>query len=151
MRTITYTINDVARRFNLSAHTLRFYDKEGLLPFVARNSAGNRAFTDADLDWVKLIVCLKDTGMPIKEIKAYCDWARLGSRTVDERKTMLAEHREEVLGQIEQLKLNLQLIEEKLAFYEDPDNLKLMDKLAERAAEPSGQATPASAVPGGRS
>lgn len=129
---MNYTINDVAQKFGLSAHTLRYYDKEGLLPFIERTSSGNRVFTDADLNWVALICCLKDTGMPIKEMKTYSQWATLGAETIDERKQMLTEHRLEVTRQIEKLQQNLKLIDEKIEFYNDPGNIELMEKMKER-------------------
>ncbi|WP_040952754.1 MerR family transcriptional regulator [Gorillibacterium massiliense] len=112
-----YTIQDVAIKFNLSPHTLRYYDKEGLLPFITRNHAGNRVFSDVDLNWLGLIICLKDTGMPIKEIKQYSDWCKLGSGTIDSRKDMLIRHRETVTAQIEELKANLKLIDKKIESY----------------------------------
>ncbi|AZN42398.1 MerR family transcriptional regulator [Paenibacillus albus] len=129
---MNYTINEVAQKFGLTAHTLRYYDKEGLLPFVERTKSGNRSFTEADVNWVALICCLKDTGMPIKEMKTYCQWAMQGAATSDERKSMLTEHRHEVVRQIENLQHNLQLIDEKIEFYNDPGNIPLMEKMKER-------------------
>jgi DNA-binding transcriptional MerR regulator len=131
---MNYTINEVAAKFGLSAHTLRFYDKEGLLPFITRTKSGNRTFTEMDLDWVALICCLKDTGMPIKEIKLYSDWCKQGRETIDERKKMLADHRSEVLKQIEELNKNLELIDKKLDWYEDPEMLRKIDEHVEKAA-----------------
>jgi Predicted transcriptional regulators len=130
---MNFTINEVAAKFGLSAHTLRFYDKEGLLPFIARTKSGNRTFTEMDLDWVALICCLKDTGMPIKEIKQYSDWCKQGRGTIDERKKMLADHRGEVLKQIEELNKNLELIDKKLDWYEDPEMLRKIDEHVEKA------------------
>jgi DNA-binding transcriptional MerR regulator len=131
---MNYTINEVAAKFGLSAHTLRFYDKEGLLPFITRTKSGNRTFTEMDLDWVALICCLKDTGMPIKEIKLYSDWCKQGRGTIDERKKMLADHRSEMLKQIEELNKNLELIDKKLDWYEDPEMLRKIDEHVEKAA-----------------
>ncbi|MFD0674951.1 MerR family transcriptional regulator [Cohnella sp. GCM10027633] len=114
-----YTINEVAQRCDISAYTLRFYDKEGLLPFVSRTPSGNRSFSDADLEMVKLICCLKNTGMPIKEIKRYIDLFMLGADTADDRKRMMIEHRKSVLKQIDDLKKNVNLIDLKIAFYDN--------------------------------
>lgn len=114
-----YTINEVARRCDLSAHTLRFYDKEGLLPFVSRTPTGNRSFSDADLEMVKLICCLKNTGMPIKEIKRYMDLFMLGADTANERKRMMIDHRKSVLKQIDDLKKNVNIIDLKIGFYDN--------------------------------
>ncbi|WP_308635219.1 MerR family transcriptional regulator [Paenibacillus silvisoli] len=127
-----YTINEVARKFGLTAHTLRYYDKEGLLPFVERTPSGNRRFTDEDLNWIALICCLKDTGMPIKEIKTYSEWALKGKDTVDERKRMLIEHRLEVVRQIEQLQHNLKLIDDKIGFYNDPEYIAHLEERLNR-------------------
>lgn len=118
---MTYSINEVANQFGLSIHTLRYYDKEGLMPFIARDKSGNRVFTETDLNWVAMVCCLKDTGMSIKEIKQYADWCVGGMQTIDQRKAMLADHRKLVVKQIEDLKKNLELIDSKIAVYENPE------------------------------
>lgn len=130
-----YTINQVADQFDLPAHTLRYYDKEGLLPFISRDKNGNRLFSVRDLNWVALICCLKNTGMPIKEIKQYSDWCKEGSQRFDERKNLLISHREQVLKQIEDLSKNLELIDSKIATYEDPELAKKMDAHSESFAK----------------
>ena len=66
---MVYTVGDAAKMLNVAPSTLRYYDKEGLLPFVERSEGGIRMFKDSDLDWLKLIECLKRTGMPIKGIR----------------------------------------------------------------------------------
>ena len=76
---LTYTIKDVAKIFGLSIYTIRFYDKEGLLPFVSRNKSGNRVFTESDVNLIKTICCLKNTGMQIKDIKKYIDFCMEGT------------------------------------------------------------------------
>ncbi|WP_027084472.1 MerR family transcriptional regulator [Cohnella panacarvi] len=119
-----YTINEVARICDLSAHTLRFYDKEGLLPFVSRTPSGIRSFSERDLELIKLICCLKNTGMPIKEIKRYIDMVMKGAETVDERRQMMVDHRKEVLRQIDELKKNVNLIDLKIAFYDTHHDAK---------------------------
>lgn len=74
----TYTISEVAKELNLTVYTLRYYDKEGLMPFVERTPSGNRLFKESDLSALKVIECLKATGMPIKEIKNFIDWCSEG-------------------------------------------------------------------------
>lgn len=118
---MNYSINEVANKFGLSAHTLRFYDKEGLMPFIGRDKSGNRIFTETDLNWVAMVCCLKDTGMSIKEIKQYADWCMEGMPTIGERKAMLVKHRQQVVRKIEELKKNLALIDSKIAVYDDPE------------------------------
>jgi len=113
-----YSINEVATICDITAHTLRFYDKEGLLPFIGRSPSGNRVFTERDLDVIKLICCLKNTGMPIKEIRNYIEMAMRGEDTVEVRRDMILAHRKEVLRQIDDLKKNLNIIDLKVAFYD---------------------------------
>ncbi|MCG0673647.1 transcription regulator [Lactiplantibacillus plantarum] len=76
---MTYTIKEVADKVGLSAYTLRFYDKQGLLPFVSRNESGYRAFTDGDLHLLHTIICLKNTGMAISAIRQYISYVMAGS------------------------------------------------------------------------
>jgi DNA-binding transcriptional MerR regulator len=66
-----YSIKDIARLCGLSAYTIRFYDKEGLLPFITRNDTGNRQFSESDLDMIQLICCLKNTGSRLRRINVY--------------------------------------------------------------------------------
>lgn len=117
-----YTINEVANICNISPHTIRFYDKEGLLPFVSRNSTGNRQFSDSDLNVIKLICCLKNTGMQVKEIRRYIDLVMQGAETSSQRKQIMIEHRKEVINQIDNLKKNLNIIDLKIALYDSEDS-----------------------------
>lgn len=113
-----YSIKDIARLCGLSAYTIRFYDKEGLLPFITRNGTGNRQFSESDLDMIRLICCLKNTGMQLKEIKRYIDLFMEGDHTVPCRKQMMIDHRDSILRQISELQTQLGVIETKIAFYE---------------------------------
>ncbi|BCK01076.1 MerR family transcriptional regulator [Anaerocolumna chitinilytica] len=113
-----YTINEIAKICDISVYTIRFYDKEGLLPFVTRNSTGNRQFSDGDLDLVKLICCLKNTGMQVKEIKQYIDLCMQGEGTATARRQIMANHRKAILRQIEDLKKNLTIVDLKIGFYD---------------------------------
>lgn len=111
---MNYTIKQAAEKSNLSIHTLRFYDKEGLLPFLSRDRSGNRVFTDSDLEWLGLICCLKNTGMPIKQIRTYIQWCLNGDDSYALRLQMLVEHRQAVIQQIEELQRNLEAIHHKI-------------------------------------
>ncbi len=112
-----YTIKQAAEKMNLTAYTLRYYDKEGLLPFVERDSAGNRLFTENDIEWLGLICCLKNTGMPIRQIKKFIQGALEGEHTLQSRVEMLLEHRNSVLKQMEELNKNLHKINHKINYY----------------------------------
>ncbi|MGL4847616.1 MAG: MerR family transcriptional regulator [Clostridium sp.] len=112
-----YTIKRVSEMTNISPYTIRYYDKEGLLPFITRTENGIRKFSDTDLEWLKLITCLKNTGMHIKDIKQYIDWYIIGMDTFDDRKNLLLEHRKTVLKQMEELQFNLDKINYKIEYY----------------------------------
>jgi DNA-binding transcriptional MerR regulator len=113
-----YTINQIAKICDISVYTIRFYDKEGLLPFVTRNSTGNRQFSEEDLDVVKLICCLKNTGMQVKEIKQYIDLCMQGEGTAPARRQIMADHRKTILKQIDDLKKNINIVDLKISFYD---------------------------------
>lgn len=70
-----YTVGEMAKRLHVPPSTLRYYDKEGLLPFVERSGGGIRMFKDSDLEWLNIISCLKQAGMSIKDIKTFIDCA----------------------------------------------------------------------------
>ena len=91
-----YTIKQVATRFAISTHTLRYYEKEGILPLVGRDENGNRQFSEADLEWLVLIRCLRDTGMSVGEIKAYVALCQQGDATIFQRREIIAQHKRDV-------------------------------------------------------
>ena len=80
-----YTVGEIAKVLGIPASTLRYYDQEGLLPFVERSSGGIRMFTDKDYEWLKVIACLKKSGLSIKNIKAFIDMAARGDESLAER------------------------------------------------------------------
>ncbi|WP_035051083.1 MerR family transcriptional regulator [Carnobacterium pleistocenium] len=113
----TYSISEVAKKLNLTAYTLRYYDKEGLMPFVKRTPSGTRLFKDSDVDALKIIECLKSTSMPIKEIKHFIDWCSIGDSTLQERYDMFLERKTIVAAQIKELEQAMTLIEHKCDYY----------------------------------
>jgi DNA-binding transcriptional MerR regulator len=115
---MAYSIAQVAEKTNLTAHTLRYYEKEGLLPFVERNDSGIRTFGDKDLQWLEVICCLKNTGMPIKKIKEYIELCCEGDDTLEVRREIFLKHREDVLRQMAELQKNLDKINHKIKFYD---------------------------------
>lgn len=114
-----YTIKQVADKLELSAYTIRYYEREGLLPFVSRNKNGNRVFNDNDIEWIKLIRCLRNTGMPIGEIKRYVELCMQGDNTVEVRRQIIERHKQAVEQKIEQMKDYLKNINKKLSCYDD--------------------------------
>ncbi|WP_170075817.1 MerR family transcriptional regulator [Paraclostridium dentum] len=116
---MNYSIAQAAKKMNLTTYTLRYYDREGLLSNVKRDKSGKRIFTKDDMEMLSLICCLKNTGMPIKEIKQFIDWQNEGNNTLHDRNNMLGNHKEDILNQIENLKRYLRLIDRKLDYYHD--------------------------------
>jgi DNA-binding transcriptional MerR regulator len=117
----TYTIHEVAEVFSLPISTLRYYDKRGLLPFVSKNEKGYRQFTNSDLRLIKTICCLKDTGMPIQEMKQYIALCLQGIGTIEKRATMLQAHKKQVLQKQKAIDEALDEIDKKIAGYTDPN------------------------------
>ncbi|WP_026560910.1 MerR family transcriptional regulator [Bacillus sp. J37] len=113
----TYSISEVAKELDLTVYTLRYYDKEGLMPFVERTSSGTRIFKESDISALKVIECLKSTGMPIKEIKHFIDWCSGGDSTLQQRYDMFIERKATVEAQMEELKKTMELIEHKCTYY----------------------------------
>lgn len=99
-----YTIGEMARRLGVAPSTLRYYDKEGLLPFVERSAGGIRSFKEADLEWLQVIRCLKRTGMCLADIRHFVALAVQGDGTIDERLALIVRQRKAVEAQIDELR-----------------------------------------------
>ncbi|QBO36465.1 MerR family transcriptional regulator [Periweissella cryptocerci] len=115
---MSYTISQVEELTGISAYTLRYYDKLGLLPFVDRTNTGNRCFKDADFKYLNMITCLKETGMPLAEIGQFIDWCMAGDTTLNERRQMFTSQVQAVEAQIADLQANLRKLEYKQKYYE---------------------------------
>ncbi|WP_300261847.1 MerR family transcriptional regulator [uncultured Cloacibacillus sp.] len=114
---MSYTIQQVANMTGIPATTLRYYDKEGLLPFLERRSSGYREFSDIDLASLQIVQCLKATGMSVAEMKQFSDWVRGGDATLKERLDMFLRRKEAVERQIEELQRSLAVINYKCDYY----------------------------------
>ena len=101
---MVYTVGEMAKRLEVPASTLRYYDKEGLLPFVERSSGGMRMFRDSDLEWLQVISCMKKAGMPLRDIRRYIQLAMQGDDTIDTRLQMFRRQREVLLQQIDDMR-----------------------------------------------
>lgn len=113
-----YTVGDMAKQLGVAASTLRYYDKEGLLPFVERSGGGIRMFKDEDMGWLSIIECLKKTGMPIKNIKQFIDYCMEGDSRIDERLSIIHDQRESVVKQMEEMQAMLDMLNFKQWYYE---------------------------------
>ena len=112
-----YSIQEVSKKTGLTAHTLRYYEKEGLLSGVERTQGGFRQYTDEDLERLGLICCLKNTGMSIQEIARFVQLTHEGDHTLDERVELLRTHRERVLGRMAEMQKHLDKVTWKLNFF----------------------------------
>lgn len=111
------TIGKVAERVGLSTYTLRYYEKEGLLPYIQKDENGNRYYSEDDIFWIELIKCLKDTGMSIASIRAIVNLSLEGEHTIPERKTILQDHKKSLEKQMQLLQNSMEKIDKKIAWY----------------------------------
>ncbi len=112
-----YTIGDISKELGLPISTIRFYDKQGLLPNLERK--GNiRQFSQSDIELLKVIECLKNTGMPIKDIKDFCAWVKQGDASIKERQHMFHERKKIVEQQLEELNKTYETIKYKCWYYD---------------------------------
>lgn len=113
-----YTIGQAAEKAGLTVSALRYYENEGLLPFVDRTAGGQRIFKDEDFSWISVIECLKNSGVSIREIKQYIDWCMAGDSTLQQRLDLFVRQRERVEAQITECQKNLEKINYKIWYYE---------------------------------
>ncbi|HZC73547.1 MAG TPA: MerR family transcriptional regulator [Jatrophihabitans sp.] len=112
------TIAEAARRTGVSVHTLRYYERAGLVvTAVGRTATGRRRYRKFDLDWINICTRLRATGMPIKTIRRYAELVSAGSGNEQDRLALLESHRAEVNAKIAELTDNLKLIERKINVY----------------------------------
>ena len=131
-----YTVGEMAKLLGVTASTLRYYDKEGLLPFVERSSGGIRMFQESDIEWLQIIGCMKKAGMSIKDIRQYIEMALAGDDTIDLRLAMFQHQREILEQQMEELRHTMKIVDYKCWYYETakkagttrvPQNMALSD------------------------
>ena len=112
-----YTIKEVAKIMDVSEHTLRFWAKSGFFPFVKRDSNNIRQFSDNDLEWVRIVKCLRAVGTENKAIKKYIDLCVAGDSTIKDRYKIIQETKQKALNQMKELKKQLDVLDFKENFY----------------------------------
>jgi DNA-binding transcriptional MerR regulator len=112
-----YSISEFAQKIGISVHTLRYYEKEGLIE-PKRNEQNYRIYQEADLDWAEFVIKLKDTGISLKKIKEYTHLRNQGAKTITARKQLLLEHRETIVTEFNKVKNHLELLDNKIHLYE---------------------------------
>lgn len=121
-------ISDLAKRCGLSAHTLRYYERIGLLPYADRDRSGQRDYDASILSWIEFVGRLKTTGMPIRDMLLYAKLADKGKATFSERREMLEEHRERVRVHLADLEACLRVLDGKIASYAEAEERMRDDK-----------------------
>ncbi|MEV4844815.1 MerR family transcriptional regulator [Micromonospora matsumotoense] len=111
------SVGEAAARVGLTTYTLRWYEQEGLVAPVGRDSAGRRRYTEADLDRLLLLTRLRRTGMPVRDMRRYAELARLGDRTRDARRALFEAHRARVLARMTELEEDLKVLNYKIEMY----------------------------------
>lgn len=112
-----YTISEVEARTGLTQHTLRWYERIGLMPHVDRSHSGQRRFSDKDLDWLAFVGKLRATGMSVADMVRYAELVREGEHTVDERRELLVRTRSEVRARLTELTDALAVLDYKIGIY----------------------------------
>ncbi|WP_326723385.1 MerR family transcriptional regulator [Streptomyces sp. NBC_00243] len=114
-----YTISEVVAYTGLTAHTLRWYERIGLMPHIDRSHTGQRRYTNRDLDWLGLVGKLRLTGMPVADMVRYAELVREGDHTYMERYELLEATRRDVKSRIAELQDTLAVLDRKITFYAD--------------------------------
>ena len=111
------SIDQAAERMGISKHTLRYYEREGLLAEIAKGANGHRRYTEDDLGWIKFLQLLRGTGMPIREMKQFVELTHAGDHTIAERVEVLTRYRVSLTARMEADRESLQFLERKIDYY----------------------------------
>lgn len=123
-----YTIKEVAKKMDISEHTLRFWAKCVFFPFVQRNSNNIRMFSEDDLNWVKIVKCLRSVGTENKAIKRYIDLCIIGDSTIEERYNIILATKKKALEQLDELNNQLKILDYKEEYYQNLIKNHLKDR-----------------------
>lgn len=125
-----YSVKKVSERLGVSVYTLHYYDKEGLLPFVKRRDNGTRIFTEEDIEWVTMILALREIDMPIAKIKEYFHLFAKGEETLPQRRDLISQYREYMVNRMNAMKKCLDITSRKLNEY-DKGVVDILDEPAD--------------------
>ncbi len=112
------TIKEVCEKYNLTADTLRYYERVGVIPAVSRTAGGIRDYTEVDLGWVENAVCMRDAGLPVEMLIEYVKLFQEGDSTIDARTNLLKEAKEQILETRKKYDIALEKLEYKIGRYE---------------------------------
>jgi len=133
----TLTIQQVAQQTGLSIDTLRYYERIGLLEPIGRAQSGHRRYTQHDLDWIELLMRLRDTGMPLAQMVRFAQLRRQGDATLTERRLMLEEHQRFLEQRMQRLEQHMSTLQQKIARLKEREALRDAVRGAEAVARPS--------------
>lgn len=128
------TITEVSKKYGLSADTLRYYERVGLIPEVNRNKSGIRDYTEEDCKWVEFIKCMRSAGLPIEILIEYVTLFKQGNETIEARKELLTDQRKQLVEKMEDIKKTIERLDYKIERYEQgvvikENELRRTDKL----------------------
>jgi len=112
------TIKEVSEKYNITADTLRYYERAGMIPPVTRDANGIRNYTEEDLKWVELAICMRSAGLPVEALAEYVSLFQQGDSTIPARLQLLTEQRQTLLNQRKQIEETLARLDQKIARYE---------------------------------
>jgi DNA-binding transcriptional MerR regulator len=113
------TVQEASDRTGLSAHTIRYYERIGLIPSIERASNGHRRYSEDDIGWIEFLKCVRSTGMPIAEMQRYVGLQQEGDSTLHDRLALLEAHRCRIKAKMRELNSFLERIEGKIGYYQD--------------------------------
>jgi DNA-binding transcriptional MerR regulator len=115
----TFTVKQLSEKLNISTHTIRFYDDQGLFPDVTRDIHGTRLFTENNLDWIYLVLCLRNTGMSVADVRHYIDLCQEGEATVQERYNIIMDQKKKAEADLKEMQKRLDVLNKKQKCYEE--------------------------------
>ncbi len=118
-KTPKYTVKDVAKIMNVSAHTVRYYDNEGLIPFVSRTESNIRMFSDYDLSWFRIVHCLRATDLSINDIRKYIELCLKGNKTILQRAKIIFAQEKILEENLKNLQSQMKILQKKKKYYKD--------------------------------
>lgn len=115
----TVTIKEVSQKYNISSDTLRYYERVGMIPPVTRTAGGIRDYSESDLDWVELALCMRGAGLPVEAMIEYVKLCQQGDSTIEARMLLLKEQMETLLEQKAQIESTIKRLDFKISRYEE--------------------------------
>lgn len=114
----TFTVKQLSDKINVSTHTIRFYDNQGLFPDVTRDANGTRIFKEENLEWIGLVLCLRNTGMSVSDIKHFIELCKIGDSTIPERYNIILDQKKKAEEDLKEMQNRLNVLNHKEKYYE---------------------------------